>query len=114
VVLALGSESLAGIGIAAVLLDFGAQANHVSNQTRIVALREEARSRLNTIYMSTYVAGGALGSLAGTLLLRRFGYAGVCAAGATSAVLALVVLLGATARGRSASPAGPARGEQPS
>jgi len=111
-VLAAGSESLIGIGIAAVLLDFGAQANHVGNQTRIVALREEARSRLNTIYMSTYVAGGALGSLSGTLLLRRFGYGGVCAVGALAAVLALVLLLGATARDRSASAAGPARGEQ--
>jgi predicted MFS family arabinose efflux permease len=99
-VLAIASESLIGIGLAAVLLDFGAQANHVSNQTRIVALREEARSRLNTIYMSTYVAGGAFGSFSGAVLLRRFGYAGVCAAGAAAGLLALVVLLGATARKR--------------
>jgi predicted MFS family arabinose efflux permease len=99
-VLALGSASLWGLGLAAVLLDFGAQANHVSNQTRIVALREGSRSRLNTIYMSLYVAGGASGSFAGTVLLHRFGYAGVIVAGAVSGALALLLLLGATARGR--------------
>jgi predicted MFS family arabinose efflux permease len=100
-VLAFGSASLWGLGVAAILLDFGAQANHVSNQTRIVALREGARSRLNTIYMSIYVAGGASGSFFGALLLRRFGYAFVCIAGTVAGLLALLLLLGATARGRS-------------
>ncbi|HEY2028922.1 MAG TPA: MFS transporter [Myxococcales bacterium] len=99
-VLALGSESLWGLALAAILLDFGAQANHVSNQTRIVALREGARSRLNTIYMSVYVAGGASGSFMGTVLLRRFGYAGVVLCGTATGVGALALLFAATARGR--------------
>jgi predicted MFS family arabinose efflux permease len=53
-VLALARGSLALIALGVVLLDFGAQANHISNQTRIFGLREEARSRLNTVYMVTY------------------------------------------------------------
>jgi predicted MFS family arabinose efflux permease len=99
-VLALGNESLWGLSLAAILLDFGAQANHVSNQTRIVALREGARSRLNTIYMSLYVAGGASGSFMGTVLLHRFGYAGVVLSGTVTGVGALLLLFAATARGR--------------
>jgi predicted MFS family arabinose efflux permease len=91
-VLALWSGSLWGLGIAAILLDFGAQANHVSNQTRIVALREGARSRLNTVYMSLYVLGGGCGSFFGNLILRRLGYGGVVAAGALAGFSALAVL----------------------
>jgi predicted MFS family arabinose efflux permease len=91
-VLAFGQSSLWWLGVAVVLLDFGAQANHVSNQTRIVALREEARSRLNTIYMSVYVGGGALGSFVGTLLLRHHSYFAVCAFGAACGAAALLLL----------------------
>jgi predicted MFS family arabinose efflux permease len=104
-VLAIWSDSLWGLGIAAILLDFGAQANHVSNQTRIVALREGARSRLNTVYMSLYVLGGGCGSFFGNLILRRFGYGGVIAAGALSGLSALGVLFAATARRRAAAAA---------
>jgi predicted MFS family arabinose efflux permease len=106
-VLALWSDSLWGLGIAAVLLDFGAQANHVSNQTRIVALREGARSRLNTVYMSLYVLGGGSGSFFGNLILRRFGYGGVVAAGALAGLSALGVLFAATARHRMAAASSP-------
>ena len=102
-VLALFAQSLWGLGFAAILLDFGAQANHVSNQTRIVALREGARSRLNTVYMSLYVAGGGCGSFFGNLILRRFGYGAMVGTAAAAGVLALALLFAATARGRSAS-----------
>ena len=45
-----------------VVLDVGAQITQVANQTRIFGLVPSARSRLNTIYMTVYFFGGALGS----------------------------------------------------
>lgn len=91
-VLRLLGHGLWGIALGVVLLDLGAQANHISNQTRVYALRPEARSRLNTLYMVTYFAGGALGSWLGTAAWGRWGWTGVCAAGAGLALAALVLL----------------------
>jgi len=91
--------NLVGIAVGVVLLDFGAQANHISNQTRIFALREEARSRVNTIYMVTYFAGGALGAYGGTLAYTAWGWIGVCAVGAAISGAGLAAVLGFRVRG---------------
>ncbi|MCP3102503.1 MFS transporter [Myxococcus sp. K15C18031901] len=87
-----------GIALGVVLLDLGAQGNHLSNQTRVYALRPEARSRLNTLYMVTYFAGGAAGSWLGTAAWTHAGWTGVCAAGAALAFAGIVIL--ALARNR--------------
>ncbi|NTX05828.1 MFS transporter [Myxococcus sp. CA040A] len=81
-----------GIALGVVLLDLGAQGNHISNQTRVYALRPEARSRLNTLYMVTYFAGGAGGSWLGTTAWTHWGWAGVCASGAALCLVGLAVL----------------------
>ena len=47
-----------GLVVGVILMDFGVQSAHVSNQTRIYALLPEARSRLNTVYMVSYFLGG--------------------------------------------------------
>ncbi|MBZ4411548.1 MFS transporter [Myxococcus sp. MISCRS1] len=82
-----------GIALGVVLLDLGVQGNHISNQTRVYALRPEARSRLNTLYMVTYFAGGAAGSWLGTTAWTHAGWTGVCAAGAALCVTGLLILL---------------------
>ena len=92
-VLAATGGHLLSIVVGVVLLDFGAQANHISNQTRIFALREEARSRVNTIYMVTYFAGGALGAYGGTLAYTAWGWIGVCAVGTVICAIGLAVVL---------------------
>ena len=92
VVLWLFGNSLLGLGAGCILLDFGAQANHISNQTRIFALREGARSRLNTVYMVTYFAGGALGAYAGAIAFASFGWSGVCAVGAACCTAAILLV----------------------
>ena len=91
-VLYAGRSSLWGLAAGVVLLDLGAQANHISNQTRVYALRPEARSRLNTLYMVTYFAGGAFGSWLGTAAWSALGWPGVCAAGALLSLAALALL----------------------
>lgn len=90
-VLAAFGSSLVGIGAGVVLLDLGAQSNHISNQTRIFSLDPALRSRLNTVYMVTYFAGGALGSWLGAVGWARAGWLGVCAIGAALAALAFAV-----------------------
>lgn len=78
-----------GLIAGVILLDLGVQAGHVANQTRIYALVPEARSRLNTVYMVTYFLGGALGSALGAYGWSRWGWNGVCAAGAMQLLVAL-------------------------
>ncbi len=93
VVFDLAGRSIWGLIAGVILLDLGVQAGHVANQTRIYALRPEARSRLNTVYMVTYFVGGALGSALGAWGWSRWGWSGVCAAGAIQLLAALVVSL---------------------
>jgi predicted MFS family arabinose efflux permease len=64
--------------ISVIVLDLGAQLAQVANQTRIFGLVPSARSRLNTVYMTIYFAGGALGSILSTVAWDRWKWNGVC------------------------------------
>jgi predicted MFS family arabinose efflux permease len=69
---------MAALVVGVVTLDVGAQMMQVSNQTRIFGLGAEVRSRLNTIYMTMYFAGGAMGSALAGWAWWRWGWNGVC------------------------------------
>ncbi len=69
---------MAALVVGVVVLDVGAQMMQVGNQTRIFGLGSEARSRLNTIYMTVYFAGGAVGSALAGVAWSRWGWDGVC------------------------------------
>ena len=71
-----------------ILLDVGAQLAQVANQTRIFGLVPSARSRLNTVYMTTYFAGAAIGSALATVAWVHWDWNGV------SALALLFVFLG--------------------
>jgi MFS family permease len=64
--------------VACVVLDMGAQLTQVGNQTRIFGLVPSARSRVNTIYMTVYFAGAAVGSALSTVAWERWKWNGVC------------------------------------
>jgi predicted MFS family arabinose efflux permease len=89
--LALGAHSLAALIPGIVLLDLGAQALHISNQSDIYALRAEVHSRLNTAYMVAYFTGGAVMSAAASLVFSTAGWSGVCVLGALTAAAGLAV-----------------------
>ncbi|MCU1320633.1 MAG: major facilitator superfamily 1 [Acidobacteriaceae bacterium] len=61
-----------------VVLDGGAQMVQVANQTRIFGLVPGARSRLNTVYMTVYFSGAALGSALATVAWTHWRWNGVC------------------------------------
>lgn len=88
VIFALSSTSLFGLVIGVIVLDVGVQAAQISNQSRIYALRPDARSRVNTVYMVCYFMGGAAGSAVGVGAWHAFGWTGVCIAGLAFTALA--------------------------
>jgi predicted MFS family arabinose efflux permease len=69
---------MAALVVGVLALDVGAQMMQVANQTRIFGLGAGTRSRLNTIYMTMYFIGGALGSALAGLAWGRWGWDGVC------------------------------------
>ncbi len=87
---ALGTR-LWGLAAGVVLMDVGVQSNQVANLARIHALDPAARSRLSTVYMVTYFAGGALGTWAGAYCWAAWGWPGVSAAGAAFPAAALAL-----------------------
>ncbi len=93
VIFAVSAASLVGLVIGVIVLDIGVQAAQISNQSRIYALKPEARSRLNTVYMVCYFIGGATGSAVGALAWRHFGWTGVSSAGLAFSMLALLLHL---------------------
>ena len=103
----LGALSLIALLVAVNLLDFGLQSGQVANQTRIFALGDDIRARVNTLYMVATFGGGACGSFAGTFAWSHAGWRGVCAlALGLVAAVALTLLLGVRAQARDANLSG--------
>jgi predicted MFS family arabinose efflux permease len=69
---------MATLVVGVIALDLGTQMMQVSNQTRIFGLGSKVRSRLNTIFMTMYFAGGAVGSALAGWAWWRWGWNGVC------------------------------------
>jgi predicted MFS family arabinose efflux permease len=109
--LALGADSLAWLLVGIVVIDMGVQALHIANQSEIFRLAPEARSRINSAYMTSYFAGGALGSASSAAAWAAGGWGAVSAVGAAFGVGAVVVWALSRARAaRSPQPLGrPAR-----
>jgi predicted MFS family arabinose efflux permease len=84
------SQSILFLIAGVLILDFGLQAVHVTNQAMIYRVRPEAQSRLTAGYMVFYSIGSALGSSGSTLVYAFAGWTGVSLLGAGIAAIALV------------------------
>lgn len=81
-------RSLWLLGLGIVLLDIGAQAIQVLNQSMILRSRPDAHSRLVGCYMLFYAVGSGAGALAATATYAAAGWSGVCVLGAAVSALA--------------------------
>jgi predicted MFS family arabinose efflux permease len=83
--------SLVALVIGVIVLDFGIQSALISNQHTVYALDPDARSRLNTVFMTLMFLGGAAGAALATFAWAHAGWTGVSALGAVLAVMALAI-----------------------
>lgn len=63
------------------LISFGLAVVHTSNQNIIFRLRPDAKSRINSIYMTAYFTGGACGSALGVYAWHHGGWTMTCLVG---------------------------------
>jgi predicted MFS family arabinose efflux permease len=92
VILLAGKWNIAIVIAGVILLDIGLQGAHVPNLARNYRLMPEARTRLNTIYMTSFFVGGTLGSCIGSLAWNSYAWKGVCIAGLIMAALSWLAL----------------------
>ncbi|RAJ87906.1 putative MFS family arabinose efflux permease [Chitinophaga dinghuensis] len=90
-IMGFSAASLLGLIAGVILLDVGMQVTHISNQSKVFALRPEARSRLNTVYISSSFAGGSVGSLLGAIAWGEGGWIAVCLLGAAFILTAFII-----------------------
>jgi predicted MFS family arabinose efflux permease len=72
-----GAGSVVLLAAAGVLLDVAVQTHQVLSQREIYALREDARARVNAVYMGTVFIGGAISSAIAGVLHSHYGWTGV-------------------------------------
>jgi predicted MFS family arabinose efflux permease len=76
--------------VGVVVIDFGLQSVHVSNQSLLFEVRPEARSRLTAGYMVFYSIGSATGAILSTVVYAHAGWTGVCVVGGAISLVAVV------------------------
>lgn len=86
-----GSHSVVVIIVVVVVIDVALQALGILNQVRVFAVSHEARSRINTAYVTSNFIGGAIGSAVASVLWGAGGWTAVTIAGVVLSVFALVV-----------------------
>ncbi|GAB3871371.1 MFS transporter [Kibdelosporangium lantanae] len=84
-----GIGGLIVLGAGMLVLDTAVQSGQVANQARIFALRPDARSRINTAYMTCSFIGGTVGSWLGVRVYTAMGWLGVSGLVALAAAVAL-------------------------
>jgi predicted MFS family arabinose efflux permease len=82
---------LIGLLACTVLLDVGVQTNMILSQRIVFTVPSAIAGRANGIYMTVLFAGGALGSVLGTILYEWGGWSAVAGGGASLGLLALVL-----------------------
>ncbi len=77
VVAIFAGHSVTVLIVVIVLVDIAVQGLNILNQTRVFALSQEARSRINTAFVTSNFIGGAIGSAGATILWSIHGWTAV-------------------------------------
>ena len=89
------------LAVLAIIIDAAVQANQVVSQRIIFSVGAEIRGRVNALYMTITFAGGALGSLLGTITYHQGGWTATAAAGGLAGLVALLLFAAETRRAAS-------------
>lgn len=84
-------QSLLAYAGGVVLAYFGLSAFHVLNQNLVYRISAQARSRINSIYMTLYFGGAALGSLVAVYTWKHWGWSVCVAVGLAMAILSFII-----------------------
>jgi predicted MFS family arabinose efflux permease len=90
-VAAFAHSSIVLVLLSIVVLDVAMQTQAILNQARVFAVSHQARSRLNTAYVTGNFLGGALGSAAAAVLWSAGGWTAVTTAGLALSAFALLL-----------------------
>lgn len=88
---ATGAHSIVIVLIVVLLLNTAIQAVNVLNQTRLMSIEPQSRSRLNTAFVTCNFIGGTIGSALAAALWQTGGWALVMGGAAVLVALALIV-----------------------
>jgi predicted MFS family arabinose efflux permease len=91
VIAVFAGRSVVLILVVIIVLDIAIQGQGILNQSRVFAVSHQARSRINTAYVTFNFIGGALGSAAATVLWSAGGWTAVSVAGVVLCGFALAV-----------------------
>lgn len=86
-ILFMGKSGIGLVIAGIIFIDMGLQCTHIPNLSRNYSLLPEARTRLNTIYMTFFFVGGTLGSSFGSIAWNKGGWTGVCSVGIGMVIL---------------------------
>jgi len=95
--------SVAAIVVGAMLLDCGLRASAVANQTRVIEIVPEARSRSSTVFMGHMWGGNSVGAFLASAVLTRWDWYAVCIIGFCAAGTALAAGWRGAPKGASAA-----------
>lgn len=93
VVFGIWGFSYVGLIVGIILLDFGLQGMHITNQTIVFSTHPEATNRLNTVYMVAYFIGGSMGTFVGGKAWNTYGWFGSVGVGVSFVLLAFLIHL---------------------
>lgn len=85
-----GGYTYAGMIAGIILMDIAMQCLQLSNQVTALSLEQGASNRLNTVFMTIYFAGGALGTFLAGVAWTAFGWEGVAGTGALLVLVSFV------------------------
>jgi hypothetical protein len=74
------------------LLGYGTTSGQIANQARVFAAEPAIRARLNTVYIFSVFAGGAVGSAVAGICFSAFGWPGVVGSGLGFLLFAAIAL----------------------
>ena len=101
---AVTASSMAALVLLTVLLDAAVQTNQITGQRIIYAVPVETRGRMNAMYMTLLFAGGAIGSVLGTITYHWGDWNATASAGGVMGLL-MLLLFAAELRGQVDQPA---------